>query len=164
MKVVLLSICSERQMRIMKRSVLCCLLIMLLLALLGCREKGIDYEAYQKVLDEVNAEHETYFTFEQFPPNEKWDIKSYEEFAVDCAKKSWSTGRTVRNTERRWRSFSKTLTTRWELYPRMIFRPPATEDAPHRKRTARRYRSKGGQPWAAVSRPLYFWGDRIQHC
>lgn len=87
MKVVLLSICSERQMRIMKRSVLCCLLIMLLLALLGCREKGIDYEAYQKVLDEVNAEHETYFTFEQFPPNEKWDIKSYEEFAVDCAKK-----------------------------------------------------------------------------
>ena len=40
-------------MRIMKRSVLCCLLIMLLLALLGCREKGIDYEAYQKVLDEV---------------------------------------------------------------------------------------------------------------
>ena len=82
-----MSICSERQMRIMKRSVLCCLLIMLLLALLGCREKGIDYEAYQKVLDEVNAEHETYFTFEQFPPNEKWDIKSYEEFAVDCAKK-----------------------------------------------------------------------------
>lgn len=53
-------------MRIMKRSVLCCLLIMLLLALLGCREKGIDYEAYQKVLDEVNAEYETYFTFEQF--------------------------------------------------------------------------------------------------
>ena len=48
-----MSICSERQMRIMKRSVLCCLLIMLLLALLGCREKGIDYEAYQKVLDEV---------------------------------------------------------------------------------------------------------------
>ena len=39
---------------------------MLLLALLGCREKGIDYEAYQKVLDEVNAEYETYFTFEQF--------------------------------------------------------------------------------------------------
>ncbi len=33
------------------------------------------------------SEHETYFTFEQFPPNEKWDIKSYEEFAVDCAKK-----------------------------------------------------------------------------
>lgn len=57
-------------MRIMKRSVLCCLLIMLLLALLGCREKGIDYEAYQKVLDEVNAEYETYFTFEQLPPNE----------------------------------------------------------------------------------------------
>ena len=53
MEVVLLSICSERQIRIMKRSVLCCLLIMLLLALLGCREKGIDYEAYQKVLDEV---------------------------------------------------------------------------------------------------------------
>ena len=48
-----MSICSERQMRIMKRSVLCCLLIMLLLALLGCREKGIDYEAYKKVLDEV---------------------------------------------------------------------------------------------------------------
>ena len=24
---------------------------------------------------------------EQLPPNEKWDIKSYEEFAVDCAKK-----------------------------------------------------------------------------
>ena len=75
-----MNICSERQMRIMKRSVLCCLLIMLLLALLGCRENGI-------VLDEVNAEYETYFTFEQLPPNEKWDIKSYEEFAVDCAKK-----------------------------------------------------------------------------
>ena len=86
MEVVLLSICSERQIRIMKRSVLCCLLIMLLLALLGCREKSIDYEAYQKVLDEVNAEYETYLTFEQLPPNEKWDIKSYEEFAVDCAK------------------------------------------------------------------------------
>ena len=64
-----MSICSERQMRIMKRSVLCCLLIMLLLALLGCREKGIDYEAYQKVLDEVNAEYETYLTFEQLPTN-----------------------------------------------------------------------------------------------
>ena len=83
-----MSICSERQIRIMKRSVLCCLLIMLLLALLGCREKGIDYEAYQKVLDEVNSEYETYLTFEQLPPNEKWDIKSYEEFAVDCAKKN----------------------------------------------------------------------------
>ena len=83
-----MSICSERQMRIMKRSILCCLLIMLLLALLGCREKGIDYEAYQKVLDEVNSEYETYLTFEQLPPNEKWDIKSYEEFAVDRAKKN----------------------------------------------------------------------------
>jgi len=39
------------------------------------------------VLDELNAEYETYLTFEQLPPNEKWDIKSYEEFAVDCAKK-----------------------------------------------------------------------------
>ena len=39
------------------------------------------------MLDELNAEYETYLTFEQLPPNEKWDIKSYEEFAVDCAKK-----------------------------------------------------------------------------
>ena len=87
MEVILLSRCSERQMRIMKRPILWCLLVVLSMALLGCREKGIDYEAYQKVLDEVNAEYETYFTFEQLPPNEKWDIKSYEEFAVDCAKK-----------------------------------------------------------------------------
>ena len=156
-----MSICSERQMRIMKRSVLCCLLIMLLLALLGCREKGIDYEAYQKVLDEVNAEYETYLTFEQLPPNEKWDIKSYEEFAVDCAKKIVEYRA---DCERRWRSFSKTLTTRWELYPRMIFRPPATEDAPHRKRTARRYRSKGRQPRASNLRLLLYFCGEIHHC
>ena len=87
MEVVLLSICSERQIRIMKRPILWCLLVVLSMALLGCREKGIDYEAYQKVLDEVNAEYETYLTIEQLPPNEKWDIESYEEFAVDCAKK-----------------------------------------------------------------------------
>ena len=95
-------------MRIMKRSVLCCLLIMLLLALLGCREKGIDYEAYQKVLDEVILLQ---------------DGKVLRQAAVDELREE--TGESVDAYFR-------------ELYPRMIFRPPTTEDAPHRKRTARR--------------------------